>query len=169
MQGLFIGEIHTGCMKILATEAVFHRKAAVDCFNRAWDLLDKKKRSEEENLQMLHLAHTSRYHWGLVGTPKHLAVGEWQISRIYAELREPRLALLFAKSCLETCKSNGLREITNTADEAMARAYAVAKNYRRAQTHLERARKELAALTLGKEDRSIYLEQLRQTEALIPS
>jgi hypothetical protein len=38
----------------------FHRKTAVACFNGAWDLLDKKDRSREEDLQMLHEAHASR-------------------------------------------------------------------------------------------------------------
>jgi tetratricopeptide (TPR) repeat protein len=148
-------------------EREFHRKVATDCFNRAWDLLDRKRRTGEESLQMLQMAHTSRYHWGIVGTPKNRAVGEWQLSRIYAELGQPRLALQFAKSCLATCKKNGLSDILHTADEAMARAYAAAKNYRQARISLERARRHLDSLALDKGDRKVYLDQINETEALI--
>ena len=67
-------------------ELELHRKTAKKCFNEAWDYLDKKSRDAQEERQMLHLAHASRYHWGLVGTPKDQAIGDWQISRIYATL-----------------------------------------------------------------------------------
>ena len=64
-------------LKASREEREFHRRSGANCFNRAWDLLEKKDRSGEENLQMLHLAHASRYHWGLVGTPTNRAVGDW--------------------------------------------------------------------------------------------
>lgn len=153
-------------MKAPAREREFHRKAAIECFNRAWDLLDEKGRTGEENLQMLHLAHASRYHWGLVGGPRNRAIGDWQLSRAYAELGQPQLALRFAESCLKTCRENGLSDILHTADEAMARAYAVAGRYRDARTHLDRARRLLDGLALAKGDRKVYLDQIAETEAL---
>jgi hypothetical protein len=149
------------------SEREFHRRAGAECFNRAWDYLDRKNRSLEDDLQMLHLAHASRFHWGLVGTPRNLAVGEWQISRVYAALRQPQLALWFAKSCLATCKSNALEDLVHTADEAMARAYAVGEDRRKARVFLERARRQLAKLALEKRDRAVYLDQIRETEAMI--
>ena len=149
------------------SERAFHRKVARDCFNLAWDLLDKKRRTAGEDLQMLNLAHTSRYHWGLVGTPKNRAVGEWQLSRIFAELGQPRIALRFAKLCLASCKENDLSDILHTADEAMARAYAVGGNYREARVYLERARTRLDSLTLDKGDRKVYLDQIAETETLV--
>ena len=154
-------------MKLSSKEREFHRKIAVDCFNRAWDLMDKKTRSDDDDLLMLHMAHTSRYHWGFVGRPTNRAVGEWQLSRIYAILGQPQLALLFAKSCLQTCEENGLSQIMHTAYEAMARAYAVSKKYREARRYLDRARRQLNRLTLSKDDREVYLDQLAETELLI--
>jgi len=144
----------------------FHRKMAIDCYNHAWDLLDKKNRSEEDSLQMMHLAHASLYHWGPVGTPMNRPVGEWQLSRIYAGTGNPGLSLEFAKACAATCEDNGLSEIAHTADGAMARAYAVAKDHRHARRYLNIARRGLNKLTLGKEDRAVYLQQIKQTEAL---
>jgi len=148
-------------------ERGFHRRVAKDCFNRAWDLLDDKKRSKDEELQMLYLSHTSRYHWGLVGTPRNRAVGEWQLSRIYCELGQPQIALEFAKSCLATCKSNNLRGILHTADEAMARAYAVSKDYANARRYLKTARRQLDRLVLDRDDRTTFLDQIGDTEGLI--
>jgi len=150
-----------------AMERVFHRKVAASCFNRAWDLLDKKSRTEEDDLQMLYLAHTSRYHWGLVGAPKNRAVGDWQLSRIYSELGQPQLALRFARSCLTTCKARGLSDVLHTADEAMARALAVAKDYPKARRYLDAARRQLDKLPLSREDKVVYLNQIRETERLI--
>lgn len=149
------------------TEREFHRKTARDCFNRTWDYLDKKDRSTADEKEILHLAHASRFHWALVGSPRNQAVGDWQISRVYAALNQHSLSLQFAKSSLETCQKNDLQEVLATAFEAMARAYAVAKDYSSAKSYIEKAREQLSKLTLDDEDRETYLGQIRETEALI--
>ena len=144
----------------------FHRKTAVACFNKAWDFLDKKERSREEDLQMLHEAHASRYHWGHVGNAQNFAVGDWQISRVYAALKQPALALLFARSSLDTCQKNDLKELLPSAYEGMSRAYATANDAGEARRYLEMARKQLK-LVKDEEDRKIYSQQIEETEALI--
>jgi len=73
----------------------------------------------------------------------------------------------FARSCLATCKENQLAEIEHTANEAMARAFAVAKDYERARKYLGKVRRQLDGQKLDKEDRDIYLDQLNETESLI--
>jgi len=150
------------------TEMEYHRKTAASCFNRAWDYMVMKNRRKEDDRQMLYLAHTSRYLWGLVGTPRNRATGEWQISRVYADLGQPELALEFAMTSLATSKKNGVVEGIHTANEAAARAYAVGGDYKNAKKQIERARKHLDSLVLDKEDRRIYSDQIRETEALIP-
>ena len=151
---------------ISETEREFHRKTARDCFNHAWDYLDRKERSPLDEEQMLHLAHASRFHWGLVGSPRNRAVGDWQISRIYAALNQPGLSLQFAKSSLEICQKNDLQEVLATAFEAIARAYAVARDYSSARSYIEKAREQLSRVSLEEEDRETYLGQIRETEAL---
>lgn len=47
----------------------WHKQQAVTNFNAAWDLIEKADRSWEDDLQMIHMAHASRYHWGEIGTP----------------------------------------------------------------------------------------------------
>jgi tetratricopeptide (TPR) repeat protein len=147
-------------------EIEFHRKAARECFNKAWDYLDRKERDASDERQMLHLAHASRYHWGFVGDATSLAVGDWQISRAYASLRQPQLALRFAQSALEICQNNDLAEILHTAYEGIARAYAVASDHESAREYLKKAREQLDKLTMDDEDRKAYLDQIRETEEL---
>src|SRR2546425_12519325 len=152
---------------ISETEREFHRKTARDCFNHAWDYLDRKERSPLDEEQMLHLAHASRFHWGLVGSPRNRAVGDWQISRVYAALNQPGLSLQFAKSSLEICRKNDLQEVMGSAFEAIARAYAVAGDYSPARNYIEKAREQVSKLSLDDEDRETYMGQIRETEALM--
>jgi hypothetical protein len=150
----------------------FHRKTAKRCFNEAWDYLEKKNRDADDDRHMLHLAHTARYHWAFVRAPKkeqmrHRAVGDWQISRVYATLNQPSLALLFAKSALETMQKNNLSDVLHTGYEAVARAHTVAKEFKTARDYLRRARKQLAKSNVDDEDRKIYSDQIQETERLI--
>lgn len=116
---------------------------------------------------MLQLAHASRYHWGLVGTHLNQAVGDWQISRVYASLGQADLALRYAKRCLSACRKKGLGETVPSACEAVARAYAVAKDPKRADEYLAKAKLLLDRIPLGKEDKAIYLGQIEDTQNMI--
>jgi hypothetical protein len=105
-----------------------HRKLAVSSFNGTWTLIEKK-RTRDEDLAMIHMAHASRHHWAQVGTPTHLAVGEWQVSHVYAVLRRAEPALYHARACLRICKGSGLGGFPLAyAYESLARASAVAGN-----------------------------------------
>jgi len=154
-------------MPLSKAEREFHRKTAARCFNEAWTLLEKPRRSRGDDLRLLGLAHASRFHWGLVGTAEAQAVGDWQLSRVYADLRSPDLALRYARSCLDLCEQHHLRQFLGTADEALARAYAVARNFPAADRHLARARRRLAEAPIDREDRAVFDSQIRDTERWI--
>ena len=145
----------------------FHRQTASKCFNEAWDYLEKKNRDAKDDQQMLHLAHTARYHRSFVGTARNFAVGDWQISRVYAAIGEPSLAIHFGKSSLERMEQNNLLDILCTGYEAMARAYAVAEDYESARDYIRKAQEQLAKSTVDEEDRKIFSDQIRETEKLI--
>jgi hypothetical protein len=145
----------------------FHRETAKKCFNETWDYLEKKNRNADDDQQMLNLAHTARYHSTFVGADRNFAIGDWQISRVYAALNEPRLALHFAKSSLERMERNDLTDILCTGYEAMARAHAVAREFETSRDYLKRAREQLAKSNMDDEDRKIYLSQIQETEQLI--
>lgn len=117
-----------------------HRKLAATLFNDVWRLLEKKGRSHGDDLRMIHEAHASRYHWGRVGTPANLAIGEWQVSRVYAVLKRPEPALYHAKRCLEVCEANDVHDFPLAyAYEALARASALARRTADRDRYLRRA------------------------------
>jgi hypothetical protein len=104
-----------------------HMQLAKELFNKTWDYLDMKERIPEDEVNMIHSAHASRYHWGVVGTSLQFERGEWQISRVYSVLGRPEPALYHAKQCLDICKKNEIGDFDIAfAYEAMARAYHLA-------------------------------------------
>jgi hypothetical protein len=144
-----------------------HRKMMASCFNECWEYLEKRKRTDRDRRRMLTLSHAARFHAEVAGTPKNQAIGDWQISRVYAALQEPRLALGFATSSLELCERNGLSDILCTAYEAVARAHAVNNNLAAARDSISKARDALDASSVDEEGREIFLGQIRETEKLI--
>lgn len=124
------------------SSAQWHKKEAIENFNATWDLIDKPHRTHDENLSMVHMSHASRFHWGQIGEPVHLARGEWQISRVYCLLNMAESALLHAEESLRICEENNIGDFDLAfAYEAMARAYSILKD----STHLELFRKKASA------------------------
>ena len=68
--------------------AAAHRYFAADCFNKAWELMEKTDRTPAEDDEMLRLSLASHYHW--TQRPDYddtaASVAYWQTSRIYALL-----------------------------------------------------------------------------------
>ena len=136
------------------------KRQAVDLFNYVWSLLDKKKRTREEDDAMLHAAHASRHHWGQIGKPVNLARGEWQVSRVYAVLRRAEPALHHAKRCLELCRKHKIGDFDLAyAYEALARAAAVDRKPRDA-AHYRKLAERAAEAIAGKEDREQFDKDL---------
>jgi hypothetical protein len=137
-----------------------HRKVGADLFNYAWSLLDQKNRTLEEDDEMVHAAHASRYHWGHAGGPLQISVGEWQLSRVYSVLGRAEPALYHARRCLEISLKRRLgRFYLAYAYEAMARASAVAGQRSPRNRYLREARK-VGTRVRDKDDRRMLLEDL---------
>src|SRR5437773_2541851 len=83
--------------------ATAHRNFSADCFNRAWDLMEKQSRTTDEDAMLLHLCHTSLWHWTQRDdcTPRSLSIGNWQVSRAYAVLGDAVNARRFGVLCLK--------------------------------------------------------------------
>lgn len=142
------------------TETEFHRKMAVDLFNRVWELIEKTDRTAEEGDTMLHAAHASRYHWEQIGTALNLSRGEWQISRVYALLNRAEPALYHARRSLEICERNGIGDFDIAfAHEALARAAAAAQDTPLFVNHYQKAQ-ELGAQIQDADDRSYFITDL---------
>ncbi|MFA9555725.1 hypothetical protein ACERII_00250 [Evansella sp. AB-rgal1] len=58
-----------------------HKQVAVNCFNKVWTYLGKQERTEEAEL-MIHLSHTSFWHWSQVEdySSQNLSVTEIYLS-----------------------------------------------------------------------------------------
>ena len=125
-----------------SVDAKQQRQLAVDLFNRVWDLMLKEDRTREEDDEMLHAAHASRYHWGEVGKPENLARGEWQVSRVYCVLGRAGAAIYHANRCLEICNRYGIGDWDKAyAYEALSRAHHVARHVAEAKKFRELARR----------------------------
>ena len=126
--------------KVPRTERDWHRQQAASLFNHVWRLLEMKRRTIEQDDEMIHAAHASRYHWGVVGKPVQIAIGEGQVSHVYAVLRRPEPASYHAGRCLAVCREHRIGDFPLAfAYEALARAAAVAGHSRRRGPHVRQA------------------------------
>jgi len=137
-----------------------HKYFAVCLFNFVWSLLDQDQRTEEEEDRMLHAAHASRYHWGVVGQPSNLGIGEWQISRVYAVLGRAEPSHYHAQKYLDLAVKHELGAFhLGFAYEALARAAAVAGNHADRDRFLALAREQVNAIP-DQEDRELLISDL---------
>ena len=133
------------------TAAEWHRQQAVDLFNFTWTLIDKPDRSPDEENLMIHAAHASRYHWGVVGTVVNAVRGDWQIAHVYTILAQPQAAARYAQCCLDQCLANHIGDFDLAyAYEGMARAHACAGQTAEAQKYYRLA--EQAGDQIAEED-----------------
>ena len=142
------------------------RALAVGLFNQVWRLLETTDRTQDQDDEMVHAAHASRYHWGEVPTVErnNLAIGEWQIARVYCVLGRGEPALHHARRCLEHAEG-GESEIwlLASAYEGLARASAVGGD------RAEAARwKAKAVETIAREPEQDEREVIEQDIATLP-
>ena len=132
------------------------RQLAKDLFGRTWTLLETHSRTAEQDDEMVHAAHASRFHWGEAGGPEHRARGEWQISRVYSVLGRGEAAIHHARRCLDICEQNGIADWDLAfAYEALARAYATAGEMDEAARYKQLAR-EAGEQIADAEDRETF-------------
>jgi len=142
--------------------AAAHRDFSADCFNRAWDLIDKESRTAEETEQMIRLTLASAWHWSERGdaTPTNLSVGYWQTSRVYAVAGQPDNARRYGELCLEITQREDVGPFyLGYAYEALARAEAGAGNAPKRDAYLALAR-EAAERVTEADDRKTLLDDL---------
>lgn len=138
-----------------------HREIGVNRFNATWDLIDMgRKRSPDDDVEMLLSAMTSRWHWGRVGGPEEMTTGDWQIAHVASLLGLGDLALLFASRNLTTAEAQGWDGWRlASAHEGMARASAVRGDAIGRQRHVDAAQAALAREP-DAEESMIIAEQL---------
>ena len=122
--------------------AAAHRFFAADCFNRAWELIEKPERTREDDRMMVALNQASIYHWQqrLDRTDTRLSIGYWQASRIQALLGNAVEARRHAEVSLAFADAKPFYR--GYAFEALARAEAIAGNAAQAAEYAAQARAE---------------------------
>lgn len=140
-----------------------HLFFAVDYNTQTWELLEKARRTEDENVRMIEYAHSSLAHWRATGTALRHQRGEWLLSRVYAALGEGKQAMKHAYLCVEIMQSNKaeMQDFDFAfAFEAIARAHAVLGERADAERFLQKA-KEAGEKIKQDEDRETFFAELR--------
>ena len=129
---------------------------------QTWDLLIKKKRSEQDDLRMIMFAKSSLYHWKKSTNfqPTNEQRGEWLISRVLSILEKGETALFHAKNTIALTEKHELKDFDLAyAYEALARANATLGNTDKCKKWLEKA-KEAGNLIEGKENKKHFFGDL---------
>jgi hypothetical protein len=153
-----MGDLHDA--KVPVSQAQ-RRQLAVELFNHVWTMLELPDRTSEQDDEMIHAAHASRYHWSQVGTSANLGRGEWQVSRVYVVLGRSEPALYHAGRCLAYVEQGDGVEDWDLpfAYEALARAHAIAGDAAESDRYEVLAR-EAGEGIADDEDRDHFLSEL---------
>jgi hypothetical protein len=135
-----------------------HRALAVATFNASWELLERE-RTQEEDLELLEVALTSRYHWRHEGGPQQVAIADWMVSRCCCELDAGALALRFARAAVVEAPEDAPAWLTASVLEGLARAHAANGDQAARDEAVSRAIAALA-LEVDDEDRALIESQL---------
>lgn len=140
--------------------AAAHRFFSADCFNKAWELLEKPERSPAEDEEMILLNQTSLWHWTQREdcTSRNLSIGYWQASRIQAVLGRAGEARRYGQLCLEHSRQEPPFFLAY-AYEALARAEKLAGNESLAESYRAEAMR-LAEMVTDPEDKKLLIDDL---------
>jgi hypothetical protein len=148
--------------------AHWHRRFAIELFNRTWDLLERPERTRDDDAEMLAAAFGSAWHWQQVGTAENRALGDHQIAKVASAVGQPALALHYARRALEAIEIGHFGDWqVAAAYEGMARACAVAGDLAGRDYWVQRCTVALGAVP-DAGDRSVVAEQLLNLPAPPP-
>ena len=120
-----------------------HKSIAAQTYNACWDLLERP-RTQSEDLALIELAYTSRYHWQQVGGPQEWAISDWMVSRVYATLGHGALAVAHAAAAHAHNSSTFPAWLIASLHEGSARAALAAHDLASCDASISAARTALA-------------------------
>ena len=133
--------------------------------NRAWEL-SVEHRDPESDREMLNAAHSSAWHWEVVGTELHRMRARMLLAEVHASLGHGATALVYARQMREYFLSK-----TDTPDWELAFTHAVyahaahaAGDVAQHRAAYQEAATAVAAIS-DEEDRAIVLKTFRQVAA----
>jgi tetratricopeptide (TPR) repeat protein len=144
-----------------------HRQLAVLCFNKVWEHLEKENRTVSVEEEMVHLCHSSFWHWTQVEehTPTNISIGYWQLARVYAVIRQGETALHYANKCIDVSINSDLAPFYKAyAYEAAARAYKVLNDLEKCKIELHKAQ-DYTSQVIVEESKGWLLKDLEEIQS----
>jgi hypothetical protein len=138
-----------------------HRHFSAACFNNAWTFIEKPTRTPEENERMILMSLASLWHWTQREdcSPRNLAIGYWQASRVYALAGLAGEARRYGELCLRYSRPEPPFYLAY-AYEALARAEKVAGNPELATQYRDEAAR-LAEQVQEEDDKKLIVDDLK--------
>ena len=137
-----------------------HLKLAKQDFNKTWEYIDMKDRTEKQNEEMINTALSSREHWSHVGNASNFAIGDWQISKVYTLVGNGEKALEYAKKGFDNALETNDAFLIAFAYESIARSYMVLRDKENLEINLLKA-EEVAKEIDDKGNREYLLGELK--------
>lgn len=135
------------------------RELAVRLFNRCWELLEST-RDHDDDVELLTVAFSCRYHWLNAGETEQWIVSDWMVARAAAVVGDGRLSLLFAQRAHAAAQENEVPDwLVASSAEGVARAYAAAGDVEQFN-HYAALASRLVAVIADEEDRQLIASQL---------
>ncbi len=138
----------------------YHHYLGIELNMQTWNLLMKKERTSQDESRMIAFALGSQFHWYKSPNwqPVNAQRGEWLISHVYSVLGREDRAVEHAKNCMKFTEDQDLKDFDLAyAYEAMARAYASAKDLDNFEKYYELA-KTAGEEIAGKDDKKIFMD-----------
>jgi hypothetical protein len=102
---------------------------ASQLFSRCWELLEQGERTDDDNVELLTAALTSRFHWLTAGGAEQWIISDWMVARAAGASGSSDTALRFALRAYEAARAIETPDwLVASSAEGVARAYAVAGN-----------------------------------------
>jgi hypothetical protein len=137
--------------------ATWHRRFAVTCNNRAWELIERERRTPAEDHEMLHAAHASAWHWARVGTDLNEARARMLLGMAHALAGDGPLALRYATASFNYFNEHAAPVWEQAFAHLVlaAAAHAAGNRALHAEHYPEAAR--LGGAIEGEEDRAVFM------------
>lgn len=141
-----------------------HVHFSVSCFNKVWDLIEKKERTPKETLEMIQCAHASLWHWiqRKDCTDKNLSIGYWQLSRVYSLSGDAENARKYAQLCLDSSPPNE-PFFVGYAYEALARSLCIEMKLDEAKLYITKAEISLQEIK-DEEGKNLLKEDIKSLQ-----
>jgi hypothetical protein len=140
------------------------RELATQLFNRCWELLETP-RDQRDDVELLTVAFSSRYHWLNAGDSEQWIVGDWMVARAAAAVGNGDLSLLFATRAHSAAQEVQTPDwLEASTAEGVARAYAALGDGEEFNNWSALATRLIGAIA-DPEDQSLIASQLADIEA----